>query len=126
MVKPEISILAKDPSKADTLSSEEAEALLWKCIDAQSALAARLQGSTRQKGNPPEREAEQCEIIDSKELARRWNVPESWIREFVRPRTADQIPHIKMGRYIRFEWGSADLLAWYDRRRSKSGTRSKC
>ena len=58
-----------------------------------------------------------CELIDSKELARRWRVPESWIREAVRRRTDDRIPHVRFGKYVRFEFGCPDLDAWLARHR---------
>jgi hypothetical protein len=59
------------------------------------------------------------EIIDAPELAKRWHVPESWIRSKVRSRTAtaDQIPHLQFGRYVRFEWGSQALDNWLARHR---------
>jgi hypothetical protein len=53
------------------------------------------------------------EVINSRELARRWCVPESWIRDQVRHRAIGPIPHIKLGRYVRFEWGSLELNAWW-------------
>jgi hypothetical protein len=52
------------------------------------------------------------EIIDAIELASRWNVPVSWIRAHTRHRTLDEIPHLKLGRYTRFRWGSAELERW--------------
>ncbi len=58
------------------------------------------------------------EIIDSDELARRWNLPPSWVREQVRARAADPIPHLRFGRYVRFAWGSPELAGWLERRRS--------
>jgi hypothetical protein len=58
-----------------------------------------------------------CELIDSKELATRWRVPESWIRDAVRSRAADKIPHVRFGKYIRFEWNCPDLNTWLARRR---------
>jgi hypothetical protein len=60
------------------------------------------------------------EIIDATELAKRWRVPESWIRTKVKPsrtRSAEQIPHVKFGRYIRFEYGAPALEAWLARHR---------
>lgn len=61
----------------------------------------------------------QLEIIDAPELAKRWRVPESWIRSKVRSRTAtrDQIPHLQFGRYVRFEFGSPALELWLSRHR---------
>ncbi|PYV52765.1 MAG: hypothetical protein DMG98_23305 [Acidobacteria bacterium] len=58
-------------------------------------------------------------IIDSNELARRWKLPATWIREQTRSRALDPIPHLRMGRYVRFEYGSPDLAKWLERRRSK-------
>jgi len=58
------------------------------------------------------------EVIDANELAKRWNVPASWIREQTRTRAGDPLPCIRFGRYVRFEWGSPPLMAWYERRRS--------
>jgi hypothetical protein len=58
------------------------------------------------------------EVIDAAELAKRWSLPESWIREQTRTRSSDPLPCLRFGRYVRFEWGSPKLAAWYDRRRS--------
>ena len=57
---------------------------------------------------------ETFEIIDSKELARRWALPESWIRDASRSRRhgENMIPHIKFGRYVRFRWQSPELNEW--------------
>ena len=57
------------------------------------------------------------ELIDAPELARRWHLPESWIREQTRSRCPDAIPHLRLGRYVRFEWGSPELSGWLTRRR---------
>lgn len=43
------------------------------------------------------------EIIDAEELAKRWAVPETWVRENVRRRALDPIPHVRLGKYVRFE-----------------------
>jgi hypothetical protein len=58
----------------------------------------------------------QHESIDCKELGVRLNVPESWIRERVRPRSDDPLPHLRLGKYVRFLWGSTELDAWIERR----------
>jgi len=66
------------------------------------------------------------EIIDSTELAERWRLPESWIRDQVRNRSSDPIPHLKFGRYVRFEFGSKELQDWVERRRvSPNGRTSR-
>jgi hypothetical protein len=57
------------------------------------------------------------EIIDSAELAKRWGVPETWVRDQVRRRALDPIPHVRFGKYIRFEYGSEPLIDWLARRR---------
>jgi hypothetical protein len=61
------------------------------------------------------------EIIDAKELAKRWALPCTWIREQTRSRTNDAIPHLRMGRYVRFEWNSPALNVWLSKRRSGGG-----
>lgn len=60
------------------------------------------------------------EVLTAEELAQRWRVPESWIREQVRSRCSDPIPHVRLGRYVRFSWGSSDLNDWWARRQSKA------
>ena len=59
------------------------------------------------------------ELIDSAELAVRWRVPESWVRNRTRARTPkdERIPCVKLGRYIRFEWGSPRLQQWLEKQR---------
>jgi hypothetical protein len=57
------------------------------------------------------------EVIDSKELASRLVLPESWVRDRVRGRCDDPIPHVKVGRYIRFEWRGRELVEWWARHR---------
>ena len=56
------------------------------------------------------------ELLDSTELAKRWRVPESWIRNRTRARTpnSERIPCIRLGRYVRFEWGSVRLAKWLE------------
>jgi hypothetical protein len=56
------------------------------------------------------------EVIDAPELAKRWKVPASWVREQCRSRALDPIPHIQLGRYVRFSWGSPALNEWWMRR----------
>lgn len=56
------------------------------------------------------------EILDCTELAERLKLPVSWVRDNVRPRTFDPIPHSKFGKYVRFAWGSPDLEGWLKRR----------
>jgi hypothetical protein len=58
----------------------------------------------------------QYEIIDSAELAKRWNLPESWVREQVRKRAVDPLPHVRYGKYVRFRWSSPELEGWQERR----------
>ena len=62
---------------------------------------------------------DQPEVIDSAELAARWRVPESWIRNHTRARTPkeERIPCLRLGRYVRFEWGSPRLAEWLANKR---------
>jgi hypothetical protein len=55
------------------------------------------------------------EIIDAPELAKRLQVPVSWVRQrATSPRfnQEQRIPHVRLGRYVRFLWGSKELKAW--------------
>jgi hypothetical protein len=67
--------------------------------------------------------AKTYEFVDSRGLALRWNLPESWIRDQVRARSADPLPHIRFGKYVRFRWGSPELEAWAERRIVSSSNR---
>jgi hypothetical protein len=64
---------------------------------------------------------EGLEILDTDGLARKLNVPPSWIRQHVQGRTpAEQrIPHLKLGRYIRFQWGSSELARWLEAQKAR-------
>ena len=58
----------------------------------------------------------ETEVIDSNELAKRLNVPETWVRSRTNlKRTNDPIPHLRFGRYVRFSWGSDTLRDWLER-----------
>lgn len=58
------------------------------------------------------------EIIDVEELAKRWDLPPTWVREQTRSRAADPLPCIRFGKYVRFAWLSPELEQWLSRRRS--------
>ena len=50
------------------------------------------------------------ELITAKELAKRLNVPVSWI--YRRTRLGQEaIPHVRMGKYVRFDW--EEVLEFY-------------
>jgi len=57
------------------------------------------------------------EVLDAAELAQRWRVPASWVREQTRQRASDPLPCVRLGRYVRFEWGSPKLAQWWEKRR---------
>jgi len=67
----------------------------------------------------PQSERISCEVIDSAELSKRWDIPETWVREQTRSRAIDPIPHLRFGRYVRFQWGDPELAKWLDRRRNR-------
>jgi hypothetical protein len=56
------------------------------------------------------------EFIDCGEPARRLAVPTSWVRDQVRSRSQDPLPHVNLGKYVRFLWGSPALELWIRRR----------
>jgi hypothetical protein len=57
------------------------------------------------------------EVIDAAELARRWHIPKTWIQGQTRSRAAEPIPCVRLGKYVRFEWESPELLRWWEMRR---------
>ncbi len=61
---------------------------------------------------------EQFELLTAEEFAQRLRVPATWVREHTRSRAleGDPIPHLRLGRYVRFRWGSPELEAWLRRR----------
>ena len=63
------------------------------------------------------------EIITALELAKRWSLPVTWVREYTRSRTKDTIPHLRLGHYVRFQWDSPQLNQWLERH--AVGTTSK-
>jgi hypothetical protein len=75
-----------------------------------------MRSSGEHVGSKSTTPAPPCEILTAGELAERWRVPESWVREQTRSRCVDVLPHIRLGRYIRFCWNSPELNAWWKRR----------
>ena len=63
-----------------------------------------------------QRLSSEIRLIDSKQLAAKLNLPESWVRDQVRRRPTDPLPHYKMGKYVRFQWDSPELQDWLARR----------
>ena len=61
--------------------------------------------------------SDQYEIIDAAELAARLRVPPSWVRNRTRATTPKDgpIPHVRLGRYVRFLWASPELRGWLER-----------
>ena len=49
-------------------------------------------------------------ILTSAELAKRLKVSEAWLKEKTRSRNRNQIPTLRLGRYIRFHW--PDVCRW--------------
>jgi hypothetical protein len=60
----------------------------------------------------------QYELIDGPELAARWKVTASWVRKQCAA-SENCLPHLKLGRYVRFLWGSPDLCRWMESRYQK-------
>jgi hypothetical protein len=60
----------------------------------------------------------QFELLTAEQLAERLNVPATWVREQTRSRAldTDPLPHLRLGRYVRFRWESPELEAWLLRR----------
>lgn len=46
--------------------------------------------------------ADDTQLLSVQEVAKLLHVPVSWVYEHTRPRCASPIPHIKLGKYLRF------------------------
>jgi hypothetical protein len=57
------------------------------------------------------------EMLDSKGLGAKWGLFPSWIERRSQPGVSDPIPHYRFGRYVRYKWPSAELLAWFERQK---------
>jgi len=55
------------------------------------------------------------ELLTVEELADRLKVPASWIYQRTRRRGCDRLPHIKIGKYLRFE--AEAVAAWLGKHR---------
>ena len=57
------------------------------------------------------------EILTPQQVAERLQVPVSWIYEQSRNRSSirvpDPLPHMKLGRYLRYDWHK--VIAWMER-----------
>ena len=60
------------------------------------------------------------ELLTVDELATLFRVPPSWVYQRTRCRGRDRLPHIKLGKYLRFE--EAAVQAWLDRQRREYQT----
>ena len=81
-----------------------------------AAQASRLGDGKQAASRTEPQQVASYEFVDCRELARRWDVPVSWIRDQVRRRAEDPLPHVNLGKYVRFLWGSPELQAWIERR----------
>jgi hypothetical protein len=60
-------------------------------------------------------------LAELKELAERWALPLSWLREACRSRCADPLPCVRLGRYVRVDLADPALSEWLNRRRVAGG-----
>ena len=61
---------------------------------------------------PVDRYLPNAPLLDSKSAAALLNVPATWVLAEAR---ADRIPHVRLGRYVRFD--AAELQSWWQSRR---------
>jgi len=52
------------------------------------------------------------QLMTVSEIAEALRVPESWVYERTRRRGSEKMPHIKLGKYLRFEL--ADVRSWLE------------
>jgi hypothetical protein len=57
-----------------------------------------------------------CDLMTVEEITRVLHVPVSWVYGRTRRRGAERIPHVKLGKYLRFEF--AKVRYWLNGKRS--------
>jgi hypothetical protein len=65
-----------------------------------SAAHEFIESESKQPGIPP---PDEDSLLTPEDVARRFQVPVSWVYGCCRPRTKNPMPFIKVGRYLRFE-----------------------
>lgn len=50
------------------------------------------------------------DILTPEQLAKRLKVPLSWVYEKQRPKYKNPLPTLRIGRYLRFDWG--EISVW--------------
>ena len=63
----------------------------------------------------PGEAAERAGLLTVADLAEMLRVPVSWVYEHVRRRGKERIPHIKLGKYLRFQ--EAEVRTWLQNQR---------
>lgn len=126
---PKLAELFADSDKIALLPSETVPALRGELARLDSLLLARLltgSDGTPESGPDGDRGSipVQAELIDCAELAKRWKLPLSWVRDSVRNRSGDPIPCVRLGRYVRFQWGAPELQEWFERRKNRRNDKS--
>jgi excisionase family DNA binding protein len=58
-------------------------------------------------------ESLQVELLTVSELAQLLKVPVSWVYKHSRARGAERIPHVKLGKYLRFR--ESEVRVWIDK-----------
>ncbi|MGD0075362.1 MAG: helix-turn-helix domain-containing protein [Candidatus Binataceae bacterium] len=96
---PDLEQLARDPALAASLPPEVRNALIAKLIGLLGMLAITptIAGNHVQPANE--------NLLTAEQVAARWEVPESWVREQAR---TGKLPCLKLGHYRRFRAGDVD------------------
>lgn len=63
------------------------------------------------------------ELLDAKQVAELLNVKLSWVQQQPRSRVKDPLPHIKVGKYVRYQ--EAAVREWLERQKKGYPLRGK-
>lgn len=73
-------------------------------------------------GRPKAAPLTDSDFLDFAGLAAKLGTSKEWVRRNVRRTyTRDPIPHLRMGRMIRFVWDSPEMQEWIERRKVSGG-----
>ncbi len=62
------------------------------------------------------------ELLTAEEVAQFLKVPLSWVYEHCRERSGDQLPHVKLGKYLRFH--KSELVHYLEKLRRGSNSKT--
>ena len=111
-----VNLSSPKPHRLQTNQSEELSPQSRVLSESQPYI---LDGNAAADGATGGKKMDGTQLLSVQEVARLLQVPDSWVYEHTRPRCATPLPHIKLGKYLRFL--PADIRKYLEDARSLHG-----